>query len=62
PEYRTRVFERFFRIDKGRSKAQGGTGLGLAIVKHIASRYNASVFITAKEDGNLFTVNFPKDF
>ncbi|MEG0484225.1 MAG: ATP-binding protein [Oscillospiraceae bacterium] len=62
PEYRTRVFERFFRIDKGRSKAQGGTGLGLAIVKHIASRYNASVFITAKEDGNLFTVNFPKEF
>lgn len=60
PAYQARVFERFFRMDKGRSKAVGGTGLGLAIVKHIATAYGASVALTADENGNTFTITFPK--
>ena len=43
PEYQARVFERFFRVDKSRSKASGGTGLGLSIVKHIAQYHHADL-------------------
>lgn len=47
-QYLNRVFERFFRVDKGRSKSEGGTGLGLAIVKHICNYYNAPISITSQ--------------
>lgn len=47
-EYQSRVFERFFRVDKSRSKAIGGTGLGLAIVKHTAQFHNAEVKLSSK--------------
>ena len=48
-EYRDRIFERFFRVDKSRSKKTGGTGLGLAIVKHSVQLSGAKITVTGKE-------------
>ncbi len=48
-EHRDRVFERFYRVDKSRSKSSGGTGLGLAIVKHIVSQHDAHLALESKE-------------
>lgn len=48
-EHAARVFERFFRVDKSRSKETGGTGLGLAIVKHVAEQYNAEIVMESKK-------------
>lgn len=54
------VFERFYRVDKGRSRAQGGTGLGLAIVKHIVALYHGSVAVESTLGvGSTFTVRLP---
>ena len=58
-EAQASVFERFYRVDKSRSKATGGTGLGLAIVKHIARIHNARIKLdSAVNEGTTITVIF----
>lgn len=58
-KYQERVFERFYRVDKSRSKETGGTGLGLAIVKHIAQMHKATLNIESTENvGTTITVIF----
>ena len=55
-----RIFERFYRIDKSRSKQNGGTGLGLSIVKHAAKYHGASILLNSEVGkGSTFTVIFP---
>ncbi|MDD2970711.1 MAG: ATP-binding protein [Lachnospiraceae bacterium] len=59
-ENQERVFERFYRVDKGRSKKMGGTGLGLSIVKHIVEYYGGSMNLISKVgEGSTFTVSIP---
>ena len=58
-EHQERIFERFYRVDKSRSKETGGTGLGLAIVKHIAQVHNASLEVISEEgQGTKILVTF----
>jgi two-component system, OmpR family, sensor histidine kinase SenX3 len=59
-EDQERVFERFFRGDKARSRATGGSGLGLAIVKHVAANHNGSIGVWSKPGtGSTFTLSIP---
>jgi two-component system phosphate regulon sensor histidine kinase PhoR len=55
-----RIFERFYRVDKGRGRGEGGSGLGLAIVKHVAQAHGGSVEVRSqRERGSLFRVVLP---
>ena len=60
PEHIPRLTERFYRVDRSRSRETGGTGLGLAIVKHIVNRHQGSLEISSEEGkGSTFSIVFP---
>jgi two-component system phosphate regulon sensor histidine kinase PhoR len=60
PHHIPRLTERFYRVDRSRSRATGGTGLGLAIVKHVLSRHQAHLTVTSELGrGSTFSAVFP---
>ena len=60
PEDQKRVFERFYRVDKARSRSTGGTGLGLAIVKHVVANHGGSITLWSRPGtGSTFTIELP---
>ena len=60
-EYRDRVFERFFRVDKSHSQAVDGTGLGLSIVKHAVARMGGTIEVDSVEGaGTKMIIRFPR--
>jgi two-component system sensor histidine kinase SenX3 len=55
-----RIFERFYRVDRARSRDTGGTGLGLAIVRHVAQAHGGDVTVESREgEGSMFTIQVP---
>jgi two-component system phosphate regulon sensor histidine kinase PhoR len=61
PDALPRIFERFYRVDAGRSREAGGTGLGLALVRHVAERNGGSITVESTPDrGSTFTLTLPQ--
>lgn len=61
PKHQQRLFERFYRVDKGRSREEGGTGLGLSIVRHLVDAMNGEVGLrSAEPTGSIFWVRMPR--
>jgi two-component system sensor histidine kinase SenX3 len=59
-QHHDRIFERFYRVDKGRSRDTGGTGLGLAIVRHVATNHHGEVLVSSQEgEGSTFVLRIP---
>jgi two-component system sensor histidine kinase SenX3 len=57
----SRIFERFYRVDRARSRETGGTGLGLAIVRHVATNHGGEVLVESREgEGSTFTLRLPR--
>ena len=55
-----RIFERFYRVDKARSRDTGGTGLGLSIVRHVAANHGGEVLVSSEEgEGSTFVLRLP---
>jgi two-component system phosphate regulon sensor histidine kinase PhoR len=61
PEHLPRLFERFYRVDRSRSRMEGGTGLGLSIVKHIALTHKGEVSVSSiPGEGSEFRIHLPR--
>ncbi len=61
PEHLPRIFERFYRVDKARSRRLGGTGLGLSIVKHIIQAHGGQVSVQSTPgQGSTFSLHLPE--
>jgi two-component system sensor histidine kinase SenX3 len=61
PADRDRIFERFYRVDRARSRATGGTGLGLAIVRNVARNHGGDVHVESREgEGSTFVIQLPR--
>ena len=59
-ESQEKIFERFYRVDKARSRESGGTGLGLAITKNVIMMHKGSIVVASKEDeGSKFSIRIP---
>ena len=63
PEHQERIFERFYRVDKARSRETGGSGLGLAITRNVVLMHKGAIKLSSKEgEGSTFTLRIPLNY